>query len=193
MAAKLFVERGYVATSVADIAALAGVASKTIYLIFPSKRLLLDEVIGVALGGDDQPLRVLEREWAREILEAEPAQFAMLFARATTALHERSAALLEAADAAAGADPDLAARRDRGRQNRRADMRIMAESFAARSGADPTYVTDLLYTLGSASVYSLLVFQSGWSSAAYRDWLALMLAHSLSASPGGPRPQSGLE
>ncbi len=175
-AAKLFVGRGYAATSVAEIAAEAGVVSKTIYLAFPSKRALLDEVIGAALGGDDAAIYVRDRDWFRQTLEAAPAEMPALFTRFTAALHVRSAALLEAADASAGADPELAARRDLGRENRRADMRRIAEAFAAKSGADVSYTTDMLYTLGSASVYALLVLQSGWTTEQYEAWLSPALA-----------------
>ncbi|MBJ7604348.1 MAG: TetR/AcrR family transcriptional regulator [Candidatus Dormibacteraeota bacterium] len=182
-AAELFVDRGYATTTVADIAAKAGVVSKTIYLAFPTKLALFNEVMGVALGGDDEQVKVRDRDWFRQTQEAVPAEMPRLFARFTAALHSRSAALLEAADASAGADPELAVRRERGRENRRADMRRIAEPFAAKSGRDVGYTTDMLYTLGSASVYALLVFQSGWTSEEYEAWLARALTDALVNGP----------
>jgi AcrR family transcriptional regulator len=170
-ATRLFVERGYAATSVADIAAAAGVVSRTVYLDFPNKRALLDEGLGVALGGDDSPVMVRDRDWFRQTVEAPGADIPMLFAKFTAALHVRSAELLEAAEAAAAADPELALRRDRGHQNRRADMHRVATAFAAKTGADPDYVTDLFYTLGSSAVYVQFVNQCGWSPERYERWL----------------------
>lgn len=178
-AARLFVERGYAATAIDDIASQAGVTSRTVYLAFPNKRALLDEAIGVALGGDDAPVMVRDRQWFRESLEAAGSEIPALFARFTTALHIRAAALLEAAEAGAAADPELALRRDLGHENRRADMRRIAEAIAAKTGVDAGYATDMLYTLGSSAVYSLLVFQSGWTPARYERWLTAMLEAAL--------------
>ena len=69
-ATRLFVERGYAATSVSDIAAEAGVTGRTVHLAFANKRALLDMAIGVALGGDDAPVMVRDRDWFRQTLEA---------------------------------------------------------------------------------------------------------------------------
>ncbi|MEO8572122.1 MAG: helix-turn-helix domain-containing protein [Chloroflexota bacterium] len=178
-ATRLFIEPGYAATSVADIAAEAGVASRTVYLDFPTKRALLGEAIGLALGGDDASVLVRERDWFRQTIEAPGPEILALFARFTAALHVRSAALLEAAEAAAAADPELAERRDQGRQHRRADLRRVAAARAATTGADVDEVTDVLYTLGSSAVYAQLVFQCGWSPEHYERWLASTLEATL--------------
>jgi AcrR family transcriptional regulator len=170
-ATRLFVERGYAATSVADIAAEAGVVSRTVYLDFPNKRALLDEAIGVALGGDDAPVMLRDRDWFRQTVEAPGAEMLALFAKFSAALHVRSAALLEAVEAAAAADPELAERRDRGHKKKRADMRRVATAIAAKTGADLDYVTDLVYALGSSAVYAQFVFQCGWSPERYERWL----------------------
>jgi len=170
-ASRLFVQRGYASTSVADIAAEAGVVSRTIYLDFPNKRALLDQAIGVAIGGDDAPVMLRDRNWFRQTVEAPGTDLPALFAKFNAALLARSAALLEAAEAAASADPELAERRDRGHENRRADLRRVATAIASKTGADVDYVTDLLYTLGSSAVYALYVFQCGWSPKRYERWL----------------------
>ena len=170
-ASRLFVQRGYASTSVADIAAEAGVVSRTIYLDFPNKRALLDQAIGVAIGGDDAPVMLRDRNWFRQTVEAPGTDLPALFAKFNVALLARSAALLEAAEAAASADPELAERRDRGHENRRADLRRVATAIASKTGADVDYVTDLLYTLGSSAVYALYVFQCGWSPKRYERWL----------------------
>ena len=170
-ASRLFVQRGYASTSVADIAAEAGVVSRTIYLDFPNKRALLDQAIGVAIGGDDAPVMLRDRNWFRQTVEAPGTDIPALFAKVNAALLARSAALLEAAEAAASADPELAERRDRGHENRRADLRRAATAIASKTGADVDYVTDLLYTLGSSAVYALYVFQCGWSPKRYERWL----------------------
>lgn len=183
-ASRLFVERGYAATTVNDVAAAAGVTSRTVYFDFPNKLALLDEAIGVALGGDDAPVLVRDRDWFRRTVEAPAAEMPRLFASFTTALHERSAALLEAAEAGADADPELAARRDRGHDNRRTDMRRLAVALAEKNRVGVDYATDMLYTLGSSSVYALLVFQCGWSPSRYEAWLTAVLEATLLAGTG---------
>jgi AcrR family transcriptional regulator len=170
-ATRLFVDRGYAATSIGDIAAEVGVTSRTVHLAFANKRALLDMAIGVALGGDDAPVMVRDRDWFRQTLESPVGEAFALFAKFIAALHIRSAALLEAAEAAAAADPELAKARDEGNRRRRADMRRVASAIAAKADADVEYVTDLLFALGSSAVYSLFVFRCGWSPERYERWL----------------------
>src|SRR5450759_550240 len=110
-ASRLFVQRGYASTSVADIAAEAGVVSRTIYLDFPNKRALLDQAIGVAIGGDDAPVMLRDRNWFRQTVEAPGTDVPALFAKFNAALLARSAALLEAAEAAASSSAALRASR----------------------------------------------------------------------------------
>lgn len=183
-ATHLFVERGYAATAVDEIASEAGVTSRTVYLAFPTKRALLDAAIGFALGGDDAPVLVRDRDWFQQTVSAPVAEVPALFARFTAALHERSAALLEAAEAAAAADPELARRRDRGHASRRADMARVAEALTAKTGGDAAHATDVLYTLGSSAVYALLVFDCGWTPERYERWLTGTLEAALLSGVG---------
>lgn len=179
VATRLFVERGYAATAVSDVADEAQVTARLVYLTFPSKRALLDAAIARALGGDDEQILLRDREWFRATLEAPAHQMPGLFARVTTALHERSAALLEAAEAAAAADPEIAERAAVGHARRRSDMRRIGDAMATVLDVDVEYATDLLYTLGSSAVYALLVFQCGWSAQRYQSWLTETLEASL--------------
>lgn len=175
----LFVARGYAATAVTDVAAEAGVTARLVYLTFPSKRALLDAAIAQALGGDDEQVKLRDREWFRATLEAPGSEMPGMFARFTTALHERSAALLEAAEAAAAADPEIAERAAMGHARRRADMRRIGEAMGSKLGVDAEYATDLLYALGSSAVYALFVFQCEWSPQRYQSWLTATLEASL--------------
>ena len=60
-ASTLFVEQGYVATTVRDIARVAGVGERTVYAAFPSKADLFRHVLDVATVGDEQPVAVANR------------------------------------------------------------------------------------------------------------------------------------
>jgi len=70
----LFLDRGYVATSMHDIATAAGVSRQTVFSAFGSKANLLKEAFDVRLAGDDEPLALAERPEAQRILqETDPA------------------------------------------------------------------------------------------------------------------------
>ena len=60
-----FVESGYPATTMADIAERAGVAVQTLYASFKTKRAILAQAIDVAIAGDDDAVPVNDRPWIR--------------------------------------------------------------------------------------------------------------------------------
>jgi len=60
-AGRLFAERGYVATTIEDIAALAGVSRATVFTAVGGKPLLLKTAYDVAIVGDDEPVALVER------------------------------------------------------------------------------------------------------------------------------------
>src|SRR5262245_61569473 len=68
-AERLFAERGYVGTSVAEIAAAAGVALKTVYAAFGTKAEVLRALWNLRMRGDDEPVPMAERPWFRELVE----------------------------------------------------------------------------------------------------------------------------
>src|SRR3954453_22351273 len=58
---RLFSEHGYPRTTLAEIAAAAGVSVETVYKTFGNKRALLKEMADVTVGGDDEQVEMLER------------------------------------------------------------------------------------------------------------------------------------
>ena len=110
VARNLFVDQGYAATTVDEIAAQAGVAVQTVYYTFRTKGSLLREVVDAAAAGGDQASPTMERAWARDMLSANTAQRVVALAvEHGTAIYERvKAALWPAVTAAGAADPDVA-------------------------------------------------------------------------------------
>ena len=105
----LFVQQGYAATTVEQIAADAGVAVQTVYYTFRTKGLLLRELVEVTAAGEEPAAPVMERAWAREMLSATSAQRVLALAvEHGTAIYERVAALWPAVAASAASDPDVA-------------------------------------------------------------------------------------
>jgi len=97
-ASELFTARGYAATSLADVAAAAGVARPTVFAAFGSKPALLRQVLDQALAGDDEPVPVASRPWFRPVWDA-PTQDAVLgaYAQVCTLIGGRAAQSFEAA------------------------------------------------------------------------------------------------
>src|ERR1700741_3223955 len=60
-ARELFVERGFAATGMAEVAAASGVSVKNLYKVFGNKVGLAKAVFDVAIAGDDQPIPMVER------------------------------------------------------------------------------------------------------------------------------------
>ncbi len=176
-AQRLFERNGYVGTSMAEIAAEAGVALKTVYLAFETKRGLLLALWHLLLRGDEQAAPVGERPWYREVLdEPDPEQQLRLNARNSRVVKERAAGLLEIIRSAAPADPEIGALWDRIQREFHANQRAIVESLqkkkALRRGLGVDRAADILWTLNHPNVYQLLVGERGWTPAQFERWLA---------------------
>ena len=128
-ARKLFGERGYVATSIGDIAAEAGVAVQTIYSRLGSKRGMLMALIDRI----DEESGVAER--AAELLAARtPAEVLGAEVRLTRAFQERCGDVIGALFAASAAEPELAEAVAEGRRRHREGARITVDRIAELGG-----------------------------------------------------------
>src|SRR6266545_5978576 len=108
-AQRLFEEHGYAATTMAAIAAEAGVALKTVYVAFETKSGLLRALWHLRLRGDEGDAPVAEREWFRDVIaEPDPERALRLTARNSRAVKLRAADLMRVMRDAAGADEDIA-------------------------------------------------------------------------------------
>jgi len=175
-AERLFVEQGYTATTLRQIAAAAGVGERTLYDAFPTKAALFAHTLGVATVGDEEPVRVADRpEIATAQEQPDPrAAIAQLVAY-STALLERAGDLIMVSVEAAGADPDMRAAADAGTDaTHRVHLALTDNLYARgalRDGLDPVTAADILYALGSPHMHQLLRRHRGWSVKQYRGWL----------------------
>src|SRR5437588_10026425 len=107
-AQRLFERQGYAATTMAAIAAEAGVALKTVYVAFETKSGLLRTLWHLLLRGGEGDAPVAERAWFREVLEEpDPEHRLRLAARNSRAVKEPARAPLGVIRSAAPVDSDL--------------------------------------------------------------------------------------
>jgi AcrR family transcriptional regulator len=174
-AQRLFEQDGYSSTTMAAVAAEAGVAVKTVYLAFETKSGLLRALWNQLLRGDEGDRPVAEREWYQEAVEEPDAERQLrLNARNSRAAKTRIGALLDVIRTGATADPDIEKLWARIQTEFHANQRVIVESLAAkkalRRGLSVDRATDLLWTLNHPDVWQLLVGQRGWSADEYEQW-----------------------
>jgi AcrR family transcriptional regulator len=176
-AQRLFEQQGYAATTMAAVAAEAGVALKTVYVAFETKSGLLRALWHLVLRGDEADVPVMDRPWYREVLEEpDPERQLRLNARNARAVKERAAALMRVIRDAAPADPDLAALWDRIQSdfydNQRGIVKALDSKKALGRGLDVTRAADILWMLNHPDVWQLLVRERGWTPEQWEHWFA---------------------
>ncbi len=174
-AQRLFEQRGYAATTIAAIAAEAGVALKTVYVTFETKSGVLRALWNLLLRGDEGDTPVAERPWYREVIEErDPERQLRLTARNSRLVKIRVGALLEVIHNAAPTDPDIGALWDRIQRefhaNQRAIVESLAEKKALRPGLSVDRAADILWTLNHPNVWQLLVRERGWTPEEHEQW-----------------------
>jgi AcrR family transcriptional regulator len=172
-AATLFRTKGYLATSINDIAAEAGVARPTVFAAVGPKPTILKLVVDHATTGDIFPIPVAERAWSREAIDAEaPVASLRLHARNSRRICERVADLLWAVESAAAIDPDAAALWADLQEQRRISMHTFVQSLARKTELreDVRTITETLWAMIPA-LYLRLVRDAGWAPDRFETWL----------------------
>jgi AcrR family transcriptional regulator len=172
-AASLFRTKGYLATSIDDIAAEAGVARPTVFAAVGPKPTMLKLVVDHATTGDDAPIPVAERPWSQEALDAEdPATSLRLHARNSRLICERVADLLWAVETAAAVDADAATLWADLQAQRRTSMRNYVRELARKTELreDVRTITATMWAMIPA-LYLRLVRDAGWPPARFETWL----------------------
>jgi AcrR family transcriptional regulator len=187
-ARRLFEAHGYAATTMAAIAAEAGVALKTVYVAFETKSGVLRALWHMLLRGDRDDLPVGEQPWFREVMqEPDPERQLRLNARNSRVVKERAGALMQTLRAAAPADPDIealwSAIQSEFHANQRSIVVLLDEKGALGPDLDVDRATDILWTLNHPDVWQLLVGERGWTADRFEDWLADALCSQLLRGP----------
>jgi AcrR family transcriptional regulator len=178
----LFLERGYVAATLTDIAEGAGVAARTVYVRFGTKATLFRRVVDVALVGDTEPIDVAHRPDARRALTAvtlEERVEAMVALGA--GIMGRAGALFVVAAQAEAAEPEIAAAAQAGRRatyDQYAGFwrQAQADRLLA-SGADVEWLGATSAVVGAADTWVHIARTMGWTVPIYTAWLRTTMRH----------------
>ena len=183
-ALELFQQHGYAATSVAAIADKAGVALKTVYAVFGTKRGVLVALRSRLVRGPSDSVPVAQQDWFQAVLdEPDPRKRLTAFAAAATTLKSRAGPIFEIIRHAAPTDPDIQAIWDEFMRDFYDNQRLVIERFA-KDGVlkdDVDRATDILWTINHPVIYHLLVRERGWSNDHYQQWLEQTLTQQLLA------------
>ena len=191
-AQRLFERQGYAATTMAAIAAEAGVALKTVYVAFETKSGVLRALWNLLLRGDDDNVPVGEREWYRALLEEpDPVRQVRLTASISRTVKEQAGTLLGVIRSAAPVDADIAALWGRIQTEFYDNQRVIVESLdskrALHPGLDVTRATDILWTLNNPDVWLLLVGERGWTPEQFERWFGNTICAQLLRSSDRPK------
>jgi AcrR family transcriptional regulator len=189
-AQKLFIERGYGRTTVAQIAEAAEVSVETVYGAFGNKAALLHRVWDITIGGDDEEVAFHERPEVLAI-RAEPdlAKRLIMQAELVTKTARRTAPFLLALQGAAGVEQaaaDMLAEIDRQRE---VGMTIQARELAmtGQLAVSEQEAKDVLWSFSEGTLWHRLVEQRGWTDEHFSAWLGRMWVAML---VGSTRPAS---
>ncbi len=176
-AARLFVERGYVATSIDEIAAAAGVGRATVFTAIGGKSVLLKAAYDIAIVGDEAPVPLVERPRSRQIRqEPDARRYLDRYGELAAEISGRVAPINEVVRGAAGADPEARALYEKLQGERLAGAKHIVGDLRAkgelRPGLSTTEAVDIVWALIEPGLYLRLVHQRGWSSQRYGRWLA---------------------
>jgi AcrR family transcriptional regulator len=175
-ALKLFSDYGYAGATVEAIAQEAGVASATIYSIFGNKRSILAGLIDISVGGDDQPIPILQRPGPQSVFkEKDQVNQIHKFAVDIANILERVAPVFEIMRIAAKTEPEIAEMLHTILEERLSNLSVFVQHVAAngrlREGLDGSRAAETVWTIASPEVFQLLTVDREWSKEQFSEWL----------------------
>lgn len=183
-ATELFATSGWAGTTLAAIAARAGVAVETVYSGFGSKKALLRAAMDVAVVGDAEPVPLAKREEFRRLSIGSVRERLRAGVALATEVHVRSAGVWRAIVEAAGADPEIEGWRAEFERNRRVDLQRGLGEILGRPLEGP--MLEVVWALAGPEVYRKLVVDAGMTRNAYEDCMVEALTRLTALSKSRP-------
>jgi len=175
-ARELFSRGGYSATSIEAVAEAAGVAVRTVYATFGTKKAILaaicDEWLAESGVMETVAIGLAQRDLRRRLA---------LVASSSRRQWESERGVVAMLEGAAASDVDVAQMLAGWKQDRARSLHAVVEGLDAqlRPEIDVARAGAIVRALSSAEVYSELVAGEGWSPARYEKWLDALLADTL--------------
>jgi AcrR family transcriptional regulator len=174
-AQRQFLEGGYAATTVAAVAAEAGVSVETIYKAFGGKSGLVRGIYDRGLAGPD-PVPAYQRADEVRDLGTDPRAIMRGWGTIASEVSAVVSPIVRLVRAAAAADPEMAAllqdHNDRRQARARHHARFLKRRGYLREDVSLAQATDIIWTCTSDELYDLLVAQRDWSPARFARFLA---------------------
>jgi AcrR family transcriptional regulator len=173
----LFLEQGYGATTVEQVAARAGVSKPTVFTAVGNKQTLLKVVRDVAMAGDDEPVAISDRQPAVAAREEPDQERAIPLAAASIMGVNRRYAGIDGVlrGAAASGEEGLRELWETSEQQRLMGARFWLEMLVAKAplpeGFDLDAAVDQLWIYMAPDLYARLVDSRGWSHERAEVWL----------------------
>ncbi len=183
-ARRRFLADGYPVTSVASIAAEAGVSEDLVYVLFRNKRRLLVEVLNFAVTGHVDSPPVLEQEGPRAVRdESDQRRQIAMFAHDVAHRVDRARPIDDVMRSAAVVDKAVA-EKYRTMQGTRLDnltqfIGWVSANGPLREGVDEREAAATAWALTGSDMHRMLVDGLGWDTDMYADWLARTLTATL--------------
>ncbi|MBI5952138.1 MAG: helix-turn-helix transcriptional regulator [Chloroflexi bacterium] len=183
-ARRLFIDRGYLGTTMDSIAQTAGVAPETVYSIFGNKRTILSRIVDVSVVGDSDPIPLLVRSQIREVeFEKNQKRQIEMFAGRIQIIMSNVAPMFEVMRGAAKTEPEVAAMLKKYLDGRMKGMGYFIDCLLANGPLsewiDKSTAIETTWALTSAEMYTLLTVDKGWSGEEYEHWLSTSLTRLL--------------
>jgi len=164
----LFIEHGYAGTTMAAVAARAGVSVETVYKSIGNKPAVLKAVLDVAIVGDDDAVPMLQRPLVAELRsEPDPRKLFARYGHHVVDSWPRQVPLQLILRAAATVDPDAQRQWQAVQDERLTGMTAFAHDLAQRGflrpDLDVAEARDILWSLTAPEQYEMLVLQRGWA------------------------------
>ncbi|MGR6965012.1 TetR/AcrR family transcriptional regulator [Geodermatophilus sp. URMC 61] len=184
--ASLFVESGYVPTTIDAIAERAGVSRRTVFTAVGAKAAVLKLAFDWTLAGDDEPVAIADRPEVQRMMQGgDPAELLAAWMAMNAAINRRLATLHHVLVVAADADPDaaalLATTDGQRAEGARAVIGRVADLGGLQPDLDPEQAAAIADVLIDPTLYQRLVGTWGWRFETYAGHLQRTAAMSLLA------------
>ncbi len=185
-ARRLFLRDGFASTTIAAIAAEAGVSAETIYKAFGGKPGLVRDICDQALAGEG-PVPAQRRSDQLQATEPDPRAIIRGWGMLTAEVAPRVAPILLLLRAAAVTDPqmsDLRAEIDASRLSRMtSNARNLHRAGHLRAGVTAEHAGEIMWAYSSPELYELLVLGRGWPPPQYGAFIAEAMIAALLQPP----------